>query len=200
MVFRPPETDPRTHDDSEKGFPFSRKDSGREHEWVHEFERDFSKAPTTTFSSDRIGPLGAHHEESPHEREIGTGPWIAPERGATHLKPINLAPLKGVLESDPMRSKILRVLIEDGGWVTTTDLLKVARQVRPIMGAVTIGTILSGLNELVSARLILSRSALGSGIDWAEWRINPDWLDPTRRLLRMLTRARIREAQRSESS
>ena len=124
------------------------------------------------------------------------GPWIAPEAGSPHLKPVNLAPLKGVLESDPMRSRILRVLIEDGGWVTTSDLLKVARQVRPIVGAVTIGTILSGLNDLVSARLILSRSPLASGMDWAEWRINPDWLEPTRRLLQMLTRARLREAQR----
>ncbi|MCF2135997.1 MAG: hypothetical protein K9W43_02045 [Candidatus Thorarchaeota archaeon] len=200
MVFRPSEHDPRTHDSSEKDLLFSREDNRREHEWIQEFERDFSKAPTMTLSSDRIGPLGTRHEDPPHERETKAGPWIAPERGATHLRPINLAPLKGVLESDPMRSKILRVLIEDGGWVTTTDLLKVARQVRPIMGAVTIGTILSGLNELVSARLILSRSSLGSGIDWAEWRINPDWLDPTRHLLQMLTRARIREAQRSESS
>jgi hypothetical protein len=29
-----------------------------------------------------------------------------------------------------------------------------------------------------------------SGIDWAEWRINPDWLSPTRKLLNMLIRTR----------
>jgi hypothetical protein len=105
-------------------------------------------------------------------------------------KPINLAPLKGALESDPVRSKILRLLIENGSWVATADLLRAARQVRPVIGAVTIGTILHGLNEMVSSRLIISRMSMSSGIDWAEWRINPDWLSPTRKLLNMLIRVR----------
>ena len=100
---------------------------------------------------------------------------------------INLAPLKGILESDPVRSKILRLLVEDTGWITTADLLKEARQIRPIIGAVTIGTILNGLNELVATRLILSRTSLSSGLDWAEWRINPDWITPIRKLLQMLS-------------
>lgn len=106
--------------------------------------------------------------------------------------PINLAPLKRTIESDPVRSRVLRVLIEDGGWVTTGDLLRVARQVRSIIGAVTIGTILEGMNELVSSRLILSRASLSSGLDWAEWRINPDWLEPTRKLLQMVGRVRMK--------
>ncbi len=105
-------------------------------------------------------------------------------------KPISLAPLKGALESDPVRSKVLRILIESGTWVTTADLLKAARQVRPVIGAVTIGTILNGLNNLVSSRLVLSRMSMASGIDWAEWRINPDWLEPTRKLLNMLIRSK----------
>ena len=100
---------------------------------------------------------------------------------------VNLAPLKGVLESDAVRSKILRLLVEDTGWITTADLLNEARQIRPILGAVTIGTILTGLNELVATRLILSRTSLSSGLDWAEWRINPDWISPVRKLLQMLS-------------
>ena len=77
--------------------------------------------------------------------------------------------------------------MEDTGWITTADLLKEARQIRPIIGAVTIGTILNGLNELVATRLILSRTSLSSGLDWAEWRINPDWITPIRKLLQMLS-------------
>ncbi|MGD2073137.1 MAG: hypothetical protein PVG65_06580 [Candidatus Thorarchaeota archaeon] len=100
---------------------------------------------------------------------------------------VNLAPLKGILESDPVRSKVLKLLVEDSGWVTTADLLKEARQIRPILGAVTIGTILNGLNELVATRLVLSRTSLTSGLDWAEWRINPDWITPIRKLLQMLS-------------
>ncbi len=111
---------------------------------------------------------------------------------------INLAPLKGVIESDSVRSKVLRVLIEDGTWVTTTDLLRAARRERPIVGAVTIGTILTGMNELVASRLILSRTSPTSGIDWAEWRINPDWLEPTRKLLQMMTRPKFRPATSEE--
>ena len=103
----------------------------------------------------------------------------------SHRHEINLAPLKGVLESDPVRSKVLRLLVEDGGWITTADLLKEARQIRPILGAVTIGTILTGLNDLVATRLILSRTSLSSGLDWAEWRINPDWIIPIRKLLQI---------------
>lgn len=126
-----------------------------------------------------------------YERE----PWSYGDHGRQMSKPINLAPLKGALESDAVRSKILRILIENGTWVTTADLLRAARQVRPVVGAVTIGTILNGLNELVSSRLILSRMSMTSGIDWAEWRINPDWLDPTRKLLNMLIRTRKAPAE-----
>jgi hypothetical protein len=104
----------------------------------------------------------------------------------THRNSVNLAPLKGVLESDRVRSKVLRLLVDDAGWITTADLLRKARQVRPILGAVSIGTILTGLNELVATRLILSRTSLSSGLDWAEWRINPDWIIPIRKLLQML--------------
>jgi hypothetical protein len=112
--------------------------------------------------------------------------------GESPRQTVNLAPLKGILESDPVRSKVLRLLVDDAGWITTADLLKEARQIRPILGAVTIGTILNGLNELVSTRLILSRTSLSSGIDWAEWRINPDWISPIRKLLQMLSVHRAR--------
>jgi hypothetical protein len=112
--------------------------------------------------------------------------------GENSRQTVNLAPLKGILESDPVRSKVLRLLVDDTGWITTADLLKEARQIRPILGAVTIGTILTGLNELVSTRLILSRTSLSSGIDWAEWRINPDWITPIRKLLQMLSVRRAR--------
>ena len=124
------------------------------------------------------------------QREYEEESWAHKDPRKELMKPINLAPLKGALESDPVRSKILRILIENGSWVATADLLRSARQVRPVIGAVTIGTILNGLNELVSSRLILSRMSMTSGIDWAEWRINPDWLSPTRKLLNMLIRSR----------
>ena len=112
--------------------------------------------------------------------------------GGVPQQTVNLAPLKGILESDPVRAKVLRLLVDDTGWITTADLLKEARQIRPILGAVTICTILNGLNELVSTRLILSRTSLSSGLDWAEWRINPDWITPIRKLLQMLSVRRAR--------
>ena len=120
--------------------------------------------------------------------------WSKSESSQRRLQPINLAPLKGAIESDPVRSRVLKVLIEDGNWVTTATLLRAARQERPIVGAVTIGTILNGMNELVASRLILSRTSLTSGIDWAEWRINPDWLEPTRKLLHMMRRPKFKPA------
>lgn len=120
--------------------------------------------------------------------------WTRREIPERRIQPVNLAPLKGAIEADPVRSRILKVLVEDGSWVTTTDLLRAARQERAIVGAVTIGTILNGLNELVSSRLIISRTSLTSGIDWAEWRINPDWLEPTRKLLQMLNRPKFQSA------
>jgi hypothetical protein len=120
--------------------------------------------------------------------------WSRPDVASRRLQPINLAPLKRAIESDPVRARVLKVLIEDGNWVTTADLLRAARQERPIVGAVTIGTILNGMNELVASRLILSRTSLTSGIDWAEWRINPDWLEPTRKLLQMMRRPKFKPA------
>jgi hypothetical protein len=132
--------------------------------------------------------------QNDHEQEA----WSKQEASTRRLQPINLAPLKGAIESDPVRSRVLKVLIEDGNWVTTADLLRAARQERPIVGAVTIGTILNGMNELVASRLILSRTSLTSGIDWAEWRINPDWLEPTRKLLHMMRRPKFRPASSEE--
>lgn len=124
-------------------------------------------------------------------------PWERNEHPPPMRSSINLAPLKGALESDPVRSKILTILIQDGSWVSTTDLLRAARQVRAVIGAVTIGTILNGLNELVQSRLIISRTSLHTGMDWAEWRINPDWLQPTRKLLQMISRTRVRSTEES---
>ncbi len=126
--------------------------------------------------------------------------WDRKNTSEKRIQPINLAPLKGAIEADPVRSRVLRVLVEEGTWVTTADLLRAARQERAIVGAVTIGTILNGLNELVSSRLIISRTSLTSGIDWAEWRINPDWLEPTRKLLQMLTRPKFKSASAEDFS
>lgn len=120
--------------------------------------------------------------------------WSRRESEDKRIQSINLAPLKGAIETDPVRAKVLKVLVEDGDWVTTADLLRAARQERAIVGAVTIGTILMGMNDLVSSRLIISRTSLTSGIDWAEWRINPDWLEPTRKLLQMLKRPKFQPA------
>jgi hypothetical protein len=130
------------------------------------------------------------------KEDRNSDPWRNREPESRNPQPINLAPLKGIIESDPVRSKVLKVLIEDGTWVTTADLLRAARQERAIVGAVTIGTILKGMNDLVSSKLILSRTSLSSGIDWAEWRINPDWLRPTRKLLQMLSRPKFERAIR----
>jgi hypothetical protein len=108
--------------------------------------------------------------------------------------------LKGAIDADPVRLKVMKVLAEDGNWVSTADLLRAARQVRSIVGAVTIGTILNGMNDLVSSQLIISRTSLTSGIDWAEWRINPDWLIPTRKLLQMLSRPKFQPASHEDFS
>ena len=122
------------------------------------------------------------------------------ETAERRLQPINLAPLKGAIDADPIRLRVLKVLAEDGEWVTTADLLRAARHVRAIVGAVTIGTILNGMNDLVASRLIISRTALTSGIDWAEWRINPDWLVPTRKLLQMMSRPKFQPATHDDFS
>ena len=95
--------------------------------------------------------------------------WERRESVDRRLQSINLAPLKGAIDADPVRLKVLKVLAEDGDWVTTADLLRAARHVRSIVGAVTIGTILNGMNDLVSSRLIISRTSLTSGIDWADF-------------------------------
>jgi len=127
-------------------------------------------------------------------------PWERKENFDRRIQPINLAPLKGAIDADPVRLKVLKVLAEDGEWVTTADILRAARHVRSIVGAVTIGTILNGMNDLVSSRLIISRTSLTSGIDWAEWRINPDWLEPTRKLLQMMSRPKFQPATHDDFS
>ncbi|MEM4735389.1 MAG: hypothetical protein QXS20_06665 [Candidatus Thorarchaeota archaeon] len=108
-----------------------------------------------------------------------------------------MAPLKDVLESDAVRSRVLRLLIEDGGWVSTSDLIRVARQVRPVLGAVTIGTMLNRINEVAGSRFILSRASLTSGFEWSEWRINPECIEAARKLLQMVSRSRLHGDRRT---
>lgn len=139
-------------------------------------------------------------EFSPFHDSSDKDLWDKRETSERRLQPINLAPLKGAIEADPVRSRVLKVLVEEGTWVTTAELLRAARQERSIVGAVTIGTILNGMNDLVASRLIISRTSLTSGIDWAEWRINPDWLEPTRKLLQMLKRPKFLPASDEDFS
>ena len=69
-------------------------------------------------------------EFSPFHDSPDMDTWERRNASEKRLQPINLAPLKGAIEADPVRSRVLKVLVEEGTWVTTADLLRAARQER----------------------------------------------------------------------
>jgi DNA-binding transcriptional ArsR family regulator len=83
---------------------------------------------------------------------------------------------------DATRSEILRCL-SDGMWHTTSELARYARKTNPVMGLVTVGTILGRMQEQLGEHF-LEQMVQKAEEGITSWRIGVDWLDIVNEILK----------------
>ena len=86
--------------------------------------------------------------------------------------------IKELLVKDDAKIAMLEVL-SDGDWHSTVDLWRAARNVRKFMGIVGVGVALQQIQDIVGNELLQKKT----GVETAEWRINPQFLDDLKSLL-----------------
>jgi hypothetical protein len=81
---------------------------------------------------------------------------------------------KMVLE-DTVKQEVLRCL-SDGLWHTTSELARYARKANPVIGLVTVGTILTRMQEQLG-EYFLEQMVQNAEEGVSSWRIGMEWLD-----------------------
>jgi len=89
--------------------------------------------------------------------------------------------IREMLTKDDAKIAILEVL-SDGDWHSTVDLWRVARNVRKFIGIVGVGVALEQIQNVVGNEILQKKV----GVETAEWRINPEFLEKLKNLLEEL--------------
>ena len=86
-----------------------------------------------------------------------------------------LSALRQMVQNNATKQELLRCL-SDGLWHSTSELARFARKTNPVMGLVTVGTILKRMqNQLGENFLEHMVQHPEQGV--ASWRIGVEWLD-----------------------
>jgi len=83
---------------------------------------------------------------------------------------------------DPAKRAILRCL-SDGLWHTTSELARYAKKANPVIGLVTVGTILIRMQQQLSEHF-LEQMVQQADEGVTSWRIGVEWLDAVTGLLK----------------
>jgi len=86
--------------------------------------------------------------------------------------------IRELLMKDDAKIAMLEVL-SDGDWHSTVDLWRAARNVRKFMGIVGVGVALQQIQNIAGNELLQKKT----GMETAEWRINPQFLEDLKGLL-----------------
>ncbi len=89
--------------------------------------------------------------------------------------------IREMLAKDDAKIAILEAL-SDGDWHSTVDLWRAARSVRKFIGIVGVGVALEQIQNIVGNEILQKKV----GVETAEWRINPEFLENLRNLLEEL--------------
>ncbi len=90
--------------------------------------------------------------------------------------------LREIVQENRTRREILGCL-SDGMWHTTSELARYARKTNPVMGLVTVGTILSRMQEQLGEHF-LEQMVQKAEEGITSWRIGVDWLDIVNEILK----------------
>jgi hypothetical protein len=113
-------------------------------------------------------PRGAHAVDI-----FSTGPSIESQK---------LEALRRLAKEDLVKREVLSCL-SDGMWHTTTELARRARARKPVMGLVTVGTMLSRMQQQLGEDF-LEQMMQSGGEGVTSWRMGVEWLDVVREVIR----------------
>ncbi|MFX1566078.1 MAG: hypothetical protein ACFFCH_08820 [Promethearchaeota archaeon] len=93
-----------------------------------------------------------------------------------------LSLLQTITEKDAVKRELLRCL-SDGFWHTTSELARFAKKANPVMGLVTVGTILTRMQQQMGAHF-LEQMIQQADEGVSSWRIGVEWLEVVKQLVK----------------
>lgn len=107
---------------------------------------------------------------------------MEPERQSPSVESQKLVLLRKMAREDVAKREILRCL-SDGLWHTTSELARYAKKANPVMGLVTVGTILTRMQQQLGEHF-LEQMVQQADEGVSSWRIGVEWLDVIKELLK----------------
>ncbi|MFX1508997.1 MAG: hypothetical protein ACFFBR_01700 [Promethearchaeota archaeon] len=107
---------------------------------------------------------------------------MEPEHSPQPAQSQKLSLLQQMTEKDAVKREILRCL-SDGLWHTTSELARFAKKANPVMGLVTVGTILTRMQQQMGEHF-LEKMIQQADEGVSSWRIGVEWLDVVKQLLK----------------
>lgn len=101
--------------------------------------------------------------------------------GAPSAESKKLTLLRQLVKKDAAKREMLRCL-SDGMWHTTSELARYARKTNPVIGIVTVGTILVRMQQQLGEHF-LEQMVQQAQEGVTSWRIGVDWLDVVNEVL-----------------
>jgi hypothetical protein len=107
---------------------------------------------------------------------------VEPEKPPSSAESQKLTILRSMVDGDPVKRELIRCL-SDGLWHTTSELARFAKKANPVVGLVTVGTILTRLQEQLSEQF-LEQMIQQADEGVSSWRIGVEWLDVVNTILK----------------
>ncbi|MHA2314972.1 MAG: hypothetical protein ACXACF_06760 [Candidatus Hermodarchaeia archaeon] len=104
------------------------------------------------------------------------------DQDASSAESEKLTLLRQMVQGDAVKRELLRSL-SDGLWHTTSELARSAREANPVIGLVTVGTILTRMQEQLG-EYFLEQMVQKAEEGVSSWRIGVEWLDVVNEVLK----------------
>lgn len=96
-------------------------------------------------------------------------------RDTSSMENRELRLLRQMVQKDAIKRELLDCL-SDGLWHTTSELARRVHNINPVMGLVTVGTILTGMQQQLGEHF-LEQMVQKKEEGISSWRIGVEWLD-----------------------
>ncbi len=107
---------------------------------------------------------------------------MEPEHKPSSVESQKLTLLRKMVKEDQVKRELLRCL-SDGMWHTTSELARFAKKANPVMGLVTVGTILTRMQQQLDKHF-LEQMVQQADEGVSSWRIGVEWLDVVKEILK----------------
>jgi hypothetical protein len=105
--------------------------------------------------------------------------------------------LRKILKGDAAKQTLMKCLV-DGMWHTTTELARLARSKNPVIGIVTIGTVLTRMQQQLGEDF-LEQMIQETGEGVSSWRMGVEWLDVVQEIIKELSKPEPKQSKSKAS-